>query len=230
MTQRVSDEELMAYADGELTGVRADAIAQACRDDETIARQVERLRRQRSLLRRAFGDEPNAPVSPAIGQLLDAPDRGEPRRAAASRRATAGRSRIGRGPGWPRPAMALAASLALVAVLGAGYGIGRWHGAATTPTPLQVQAQIDAALGEALETRGNGAAFQVDLPAGTSVEVEPRTTFIDGSGRFCRTYDLTLRRGADSVTQAGWACRHESGRWTAETRDPPGALPAASAI
>lgn len=140
---KVADEMLMAFADGELDAANEAAVGRAIAADPLLARKVEEFRRARRLAKEALEPMLAAPIS---------------HRAAAA---------ILRGAPARRPVLrmiggALAASLVVAAGLG-GYLIG---GRGMAPGAIDLLAAgpaltalLDRALtGEAVPTPGQGAA------------------------------------------------------------------------
>jgi anti-sigma factor RsiW len=188
----ISDETLMAYADGELDPASRASVEAAMQEDPEISKRIARHRALRETLRGAFSevlDEPvpdrlieaargrtAAPTS-AVADLSLA-------REAARRKNSAARRR------W-QPA-AMAASL----LLGLGLGFLAWHG----PRPLIQPGSggglvASAALAAALSTQlsDDRAADRVAV-AGLS--------FRNKTGAYCRTFSLT-----GNAATSGLACR-----------------------
>jgi hypothetical protein len=194
----ISDESLMAYADGELDEATKAAIEAAMREDPEIRKRLARHRALRAAMQGAFSTVLDEPVP----ERLIAAARG---RAAtvtpqsnvvdlATARSGAGKS--GRGvPRWQPVAMA--ASL----LLGVALGYLGWHGSNTlVKTSSGGGLVANAALAEALST-------QLSSDRSTGLAAITGLSFRDKSGDYCRTFALT---GAEA--SSGLACR-EGDSW-----------------
>lgn len=211
----ITDEMLMAYADGELAAAEADEVAAATAADPDLAGRLARFVGTRAALTdlAAVPPEPLSPgLSARVGAALAA-SRGEatvvPFPAPASRR-----------PTW-QP-QALAAGLVLAVGLAGGYLLGPRGG---PPPGLRVasleQPQIEAALSEL------PAGARANLPGG---EIALIASFRNADGEICREFEFD---GADRDTIVAVAC-HSDGRWqtrfavVAGGADPSGYAPASS--
>jgi hypothetical protein len=197
----ISNETLMAYADGELDAAARANVEAAMLQDPEIAERVARHRALRETMRGAFSAVLNEPVP---DRLIEAA-RGQsaaPRSAVADlsvARETARRRNSAAPRGW-QPA-AMAASL----LLGLGLGFLAWHG----PRGALIRPGVDgglvagATLAEALSTQlSDDRSAQRVAVTGLS--------FRDKSGNYCRTFSLT---GTDA--SSGLACR-EGADWRIE--------------
>jgi hypothetical protein len=173
----ISDEILMAYADGELDAATRASVEAAMQEDPEIRKRVARHRALRETMRGAFSAVLDEPVP---DRLIEAA-RGQtaaPKKSAAPRR-------------W-QPAT-MAASL----LLGLGLGFLAWHG----PRGALIRPRAggglvaSAALAEALSNQLSDDRSQVNV-AVTGL------SFRDKSGDYCRTFSLT---GSDP--SLGLACR-----------------------
>jgi len=193
----VSDETLMAYADGEVDAATRAIIETAMRDDPEIRRRIEEHRALRETMQGAFSAVLEEPVPQ---RLIDAARGQTAARAgnvvdlAHARRAAAGQV-PGRWRRWQPTAMA--ASL----LVGLALGYVGWHSAkplVTTSSSGELVA--GAGLAEALshqlsEDRSPGLAAITGL------------SFRAKTGNYCRTFSLT-----GSHASSGLAC-HESDGW-----------------
>jgi hypothetical protein len=218
----VSDETLMAYADGEVDEATCAIIEAAMRENPEVRRRIAEHRALREAMQGAFSavlDEPvpQRLIDAARGQTA-APAGGHVVDLAGARRAAAGQA-PGRWRNW-QPA-AMAASV----LVGVALGYVGWHSAkplVTTGSSGELVA--GAGLAEALsnqlsEDRSPG------LAAFTGLSFRAKT------GDYCRTFSLT-----GSHAGSGLAC-HEGVGWTIKVlaQSPPAASnssnfrPAASA-
>jgi hypothetical protein len=191
----ISEETLMAYADGELDAATRASVEAAMQEDPEIGKRIARHRALRDTLRGAFSAVLDEPVP---DRLLEAA-RGQtaaPQRAVAdlSLAREAARQKKSAAPGRWQPA-ALAASL----LLGLGLGFLAWHGPRALIQPGAGGGLIaGAALAEALSTQ-----LSDDRSAERVAATE--LSFRNKTGAYCRTFALT-----GTVATSGLACREGS--------------------
>jgi anti-sigma factor RsiW len=194
----ISDESLMAYADGELDQATRATIEAAMREDPEIRKRIARHRALRTAMQGALSTVLDDPVP----ERLIAAARGRAATATpqsnvvdlAAARSEAGKSARGV---WPRQPVAMAASL----LLGVALGYLGWHGSnSLVKTSSSGGLVASAALAEALATQ-----LSADRSAGLAATTG--LSFRDKSGDYCRTFTLT---GAEA--SSGLACR-EGDAW-----------------
>ena len=188
----VTDEELMAYVDGELDTSRRETLRQAIADSADLSRRVAEQQALHDRLHRAFDPVLKEPLPSQLVELAA--------RARVSDSGRAARRRWSRSPwqtGW-----ALAAGIALGIVVG--------------PTVLQLASEpadvvargvgltADGALADALSRR-----LASEQSASDSILLG--ISFRSKTGEYCRTF--ISRRG--DGTLAGLACRQDPG-WRIE--------------
>jgi hypothetical protein len=193
----ISDETLMAYADGELDAAARAAVESAMREDPQIERRIAAHRTLRRKVQAAYSAE----LSEGIPERLLSAARGaagtqgsnvvnlKAARAAMER----SKSRARPPPAQWRTAGTIAASL----IAGVGLGFFMWG---HTESPLMRNA------GGALVARGQLAkALSNQLAAGQSrgSPVQIGVSFRAKSGDYCRTFALS-----GAVSPSGLACRH----------------------
>lgn len=177
----ISDEMLMAYADGELEGAERDAVEAALAQDEAARARLDAHQRLKTKLSAAFDGALTEPVPARLAQ-------------AASPPASAAIINLSnRRPRWSaREWGAMAASIAAGLVLGVGL-MGR-------PAPLIA---TDAG---ALVARGALAhALDTQLAADATGAVRIGLSFRSNTGGFCRSFDLI------EANTSGLACRDGDG-------------------
>jgi hypothetical protein len=184
----LTDETLMAYADGEVDAETRAVIESAMREDSEVRSRVERHRALREAVHGAFS------------AVLDEPAPDRLIAAARGQRAGAGllRARV-RSPLGSRRWQPAAMAASLLIGLGLGY-IG-WHNANTLVKSDSSGGLIaGAGLAEALSNQlaADRAAASVAMTG---------ISFRNKTGDYCRTFSLT---GADP--SSGLACR-EGGSW-----------------
>jgi hypothetical protein len=207
----ISEETLMAYADGELDAATRSSIEAAMREDPEISNRVARHRALRDTMQGAFSAVLDEPVPDRL--LAAARGQTVARTSAvvdlSVARETAQR-KISAANGRRWQPVAMAASL----LLGLGLGFLAWHGPRALVAPGSGGGLVaSSALAEALSTQlsDDRAANRVAV-AGLS--------FRNKSGDYCRTFVL---RGNDA--SSGLAC-HQGTDWRIEAlaQSPPGAV------
>jgi len=199
-TPAITDEQLMAYADGELDAPMREVVEAALAADPDLVARLAEHEALRASVRRAFASELDEPVPARLREAL----KPEPRAPApvvslaSHRQAAAARSReAANEPGWSAWTRwgAWAASVAAAVFIGHAYWPG---GGASSPEGFALQGDGRLlARGEvetALNTQTAGAK-----PLGASVAVP--LSFVDRSGRYCRSFT--------TAAHAGLACREE---------------------
>ncbi|HEX9933411.1 MAG TPA: hypothetical protein VGB08_11265, partial [Allosphingosinicella sp.] len=177
---RIGDETLNAYADGELSGLRRDEVERALAEDPELRTRLALQQRLRARVAAHYGpvaeeevpERLSALVAPAAGHVVDLA-------AARARR-----------PVW-RALAALAAALLLG--LFAGSMLPRGD---TGPVTVAGGALIARGeLAEALERR-------LASDRGTSLRIG--VSFAAADGRFCRIFDAEALSGLACRGQEGW--------------------------
>jgi hypothetical protein len=217
----VSDEVLMAYADGVLDPAERDAVEAVLQRHPECRQKVEKFRATlsplQSLFREAVGVEPLQPLIERI-RRADLASSQAPARSAEVRQLPQARpQRQARHPWHQHFPMAIAASLALL--IGASLGsllqpkaaspvptasfIGVSDGRLTAQGPLQ----------DLLEHTARGIPVRTELAAGDSWELEAAFTFRSIGQQPCRRYEL---RSMAQGHFAGFACRDGDGQWTVQ--------------
>jgi hypothetical protein len=195
----VSDETLMAYADGEVDEATRAIIEAAMRENPEVRRRIAEHRAMREAMQGAFSavlDEPvpQRLIDAARGQTA-APSGGHIVDLASARRAAAGQA-PGRLRSW-QPA-AMAASV----LVGVALGYVGWHSARPLVTT--------GSSGELLAGAGLAEALSTQLSEDRSPGLAAITglSFRAKTGDYCRTFSLT-----GSHASSGLAC-HEGVGWT----------------
>jgi hypothetical protein len=190
----ISDETLMAFADGEVDPATRAIVEAAMRDDPEVRRRVAHHQALREVVKGAFA----AVIDEPVPQRLIAAARGAPPGnvvdLAGARNAAAVKA-PGRGLRW-QPA-AMAASL----LLGLALGYLGWHGSNTLVTvSANGELVAGAGLAEALSSQ-----LSADHPPGAAATTG--LSFRTKTGDYCRTFALTATHA-----NSGLACR-EGGSW-----------------
>ncbi|MDE2347555.1 MAG: hypothetical protein KGL92_03535 [Gammaproteobacteria bacterium] len=186
----ISDEMLMAFADGELDAAAAAAVEAALHADPRLAGRVAEHQALRARVQAAFSEELEEPVP---RRLIDTATRAVPATVDAPKILPIDAARMRRERSrWRVPLpLAMAASLAF----GLTIGFLAWH----SPVPLlgenaQGALVADGGLARALSDQlaGPGGAGGVDIGL----------SFLSKSGGYCRTFQI-----AKALAPAGLACR-----------------------
>lgn len=185
MTQKVTDEMLMAFVDGETDEPTAAMIARALAADAGLAARAETFRASRGLLREAFGDTRREPVPEALVEAVARADRKGEVVAFPPRRML-------------RLALPLAASLAVGFGL-AGYLLGQAGTGAS-------DSMGRAAIAEALAGTKAGESSPVTI-SGEEAQLRTLATYrIEGG--LCRSFDMSgagiALSGVGCDRGAGW--------------------------
>lgn len=201
-----TDEELMAYADGELPEERATALDMALATQVELADRLAVFIDTKSVAQEAWAPDLNDPVPEHLVQRVRD-------LAAADRQArNASDQTVVAFPPPPRPQtqaqtpvwkLSLAASLALAVGLGAGFmlspQIGDGFGG------IEIAALTDARIIAALDTVPSGEDAVLDNGA----RIAPIATFFDGTQTLCREFEFDR---ADGMTIVSVACQR-GGQW-----------------
>lgn len=194
----LTDETLMAYADGEVDAETRAAIDSAIREDPELRSRVERHRALRGAMQGAFSSVLEEPVP----ERLIAAARG-PRAAAAENVVGFSRARnAARAARHPLDARrwqpaAMAASL----LIGLGLGYTAWHNS----NALLKSSPSDGLIAGAALTDALSRQLSADRPAGSVAATG--ISFRDKAGNYCRTFSLTVANRS-----SGLACR-EGDSW-----------------
>jgi hypothetical protein len=193
----ISDETLMAYADGELDAAARAAVESAMREDPQIEKRVAAHRTLRRKVQAAYSTE----LSEGIPERLLTAARGatatqgskvvnlQDARAAMERHKSHARP-------LPTP-WRTAGTIAASVIAGVGLGFFMWG---RTESPLMRSA------GGALVARGQLAealSNQLAADQSRSSAVQIGISFRAKSGDYCRTFALS-----GAVSPSGLACRH----------------------
>lgn len=189
VTPYPSDEELVAYADGELDLPRTRSIAAAIADDPLLAARVEGLRATRARLKEAFAGIANEPVPSSLTRFVMSG--GAADAISIEPRAT---------PRRPARSLPMAAALAGVLV----GATATWVALRPATSPPVTAASLASALEVPLGTWTDGSSGSF-AAAGT---VALRQTVRTRAG-LCRSFTVTE---SPALSYDGVACRVE-GAW-----------------
>jgi hypothetical protein len=197
----LSDEILMAFADGELEEPTAAAVATAMADDATVAKRIMDFQQSRRLSRSAFSMALTPDVTPelraaVLAQVKSYEAAGESKAPSDIKPLQNEWFRRKR----PFMQMALAASVAAIA-LALGYFMG-WQG---RPGPDGLIAQLESPLIRH-ELNSSASGKDVELPFGRMRVI---STYRLPNGSLCREFRL------QSSTESAEAVACRNGEWNA---------------
>ncbi|MFC4173747.1 anti-sigma factor family protein [Microvirga sp. GCM10011540] len=197
----LSDEILMAFADGELDPPMAAAVEQAMLTDPTVTKRVADFLRSRSLTRSALLREEALEVPAELQAAVEARIKEyETREAGPGALETSKGASAAPGRRWRLGGLALAAGLAALAVAGAGYLAGRQD---APPPAGGLMAQLESpSVRDALSRTPSGQ--EAEVAAG---RVRIISTYRLADGSVCREFRLHSTLGtADALAcrGAGW--------------------------
>jgi hypothetical protein len=192
----ISDEILMAYADGELDAAAREAVESAMREDPQIAARIAQHRALRLQVQAAYAAELSEEVPQRL--LTAAQGAADTERTSVNLR-DAARATYDRGVARRRRRRT-AGTLAASVLVGVGVGFLIW-GRAGSPF-------VRGAGGELLARGQLARALSSQLVAEQSSRsgVLIGLSFLAKSGDYCRTFTL-----AAAAPQSGLACRHGTG-------------------
>lgn len=241
----ISDETLMAYADGELDAAgRIEVEAYLARDPASAGRLAAFTATGRTL-GDMFGQPMREPVPQRLLDAVKGPARQSAHDLTTPATAptaiiipfeSARRSRPLAAPSWTQtwsqPGALAAASIAVIAAGLGTYWIldqaksdfGQSYGVAIAKDGAKI---AGTALATALDTTPSGSSTMQTID-GTPATIKPVFTFANASQSYCRQYEIST----SAATQlAGVACRDARGQWKVEVQVAlDGSLPAAGKI
>jgi anti-sigma factor RsiW len=204
----LTDEMLMAYADGELDAAARAEVERALEADPRASRRLQIFAATGAPLAKLFDAPMREPVPPRLLALLgaEAPSPRPGWRLLPTTLVAAARDMFFGGPRW---ASALAWSVPVLLIAGGLYWSLQRPAGETDPLVAMRQGQMFAQkpLAEALETAPSGSP--VALGGALSGTMEAVLSFKSIGREFCRQYEVTTPAGA----HAGIACRKADGRW-----------------
>jgi anti-sigma factor RsiW len=221
----ISDEKLMAYADGELSDDERRQVSAAIRRDPELAARVQAFVVTGMALARVYDSVLDAPIPQ---RLLMEISRARPgiapkRRTAPLLRLTPGVAAVRRflathfAPVWT---MSAVPALSVALLVGAVFGFVA-HRALLPAAPKQdsivtlrdTRLVASGKLHAALETAASGTVVLVSSKGERAVTFTPLLTFRSHTQEWCRNYELTQGPNHRFV---GVACRNSDGDWRVE--------------
>ena len=223
----ITDEMLMAFADGQLAAADRRKVADYIATRPEARARVEMFKNTSAELSTLFNVALVEPVPPkllaAINNASSPMTNARPRLAPHTSSAPRSKSLVSSiyeaiFPAWPTPAMsgALAATLVIGAVIGS-----QWH--PSQPSDIRWQAMVALNEGRIL-AKDNFRDGLEKAPLGSRIALNdaadkftftPVMTFERKDGGFCRQYKLENNSGG---LMAGVGCRNSAGDWTIEVQ------------
>jgi hypothetical protein len=193
----ISDETLMAYADGELDAAQKAAVETAMREDPQIEKRLAQHRALRQRVHAAYSAELSEPVPERLLTAARGAARTQGSKVVSLEEARAAMKRNVSHARPARPQWRTAGTIAASVVVGVSLGFIMWG---RTESPLMRSA------GGALVARGQLARALSDQLAAEQTRtsaVQIGLSFLAKSGDYCRTFALS-----GAVSPSGLACRH----------------------
>jgi hypothetical protein len=206
----ISEEMLMAYADGELDGPQQAAVESAMRENADLVRRIAQHRALREQVRKAYSRELLAAVPQRLLDTVVAASEGRSSdviNLQNARRKSAREAQARSTSATWRPWLSMAASV----LIGVGVGYVLWQ---QSPTPFMRRAD------GGFVARGqlaNALSHQLVLDQKPGSAVTIGLSFVAKTGEYCRTFAL-----AGSVSASGLACREGADWWLRALDQAPG--------
>src|SRR5882724_11026685 len=193
----ISDETLMAYADGELDAAARAAVESAMRQDPQIEKRVAAHRSLRRKVQAAYSAELSEGVPERLLRAARAGSSTQASNVVNLEDARAAMARAASRAPPMRPQWRTAGTIAASLIAGVGLGFIMWG---------QTTAPLTRSAGGALVAHGQLAqalSNQLGAEQSRSSAVQIGVSFRAKSGDYCRTFALS-----GAVSPSGLACRH----------------------
>jgi hypothetical protein len=208
----LSDETLMAYADGQLAPVEMARIERLVASDPELRARLEVFRTTGHDLAALFDDHLNAPLPPRLKRFTLAPQ------ADLSKVFDLGAKRKGRIlPGVGDLRLAAASAAFLAAGIGIGWLMGGSPNRGSADLCKLVKLTNDRIIALhplqlALDSLPSGREAAIPISEGRTSKMAVQLSFMDHSQNYCRRYEIGLASGQH---YGGIAC-HLDGEWKIE--------------
>ncbi len=222
----ISNEMLMAYADGQLDRDESARIEATLASEPAVRARFEVFAATGTCLAGHFRKPMDEPVPRHFIDLIEryGHSTGTTKRPMAKLHVTlADKVRLAMASLLPRPSMALAYSMVLLVGAGVGWALqstgSRSPGAELAQNTVVSNGVILAqgALRRALESAGSGTPVVSNGTGEAAATIRTRLTFKSQSQGFCRQYELKVQ---DGTHYAGIGCRDEGGNWRVQMHTP----------
>lgn len=206
MTDDFTDEELMAYADGELAPDRGSSLAAALPARPDLAERIALFARTRSVAAESVRSRLSEPVPPKLKASVE-----EMIKRASEKPSSATVTPLRRRHAAPRSslfanwAMPIAASFLALATGVLGYWLA--SGGAPSPAYYQIAGSADPELSRILAKLPSGEKAKLEA---TGAEVAMVASFHRGDQALCREFTIVHAETGDHLAVA---CR-SAGKWT----------------
>jgi anti-sigma factor RsiW len=209
----LSDETLMAYADGQLDAAERARVQKLIAADSEANARLEVFQATGQDLASVFNEHMKSPLPEKLARLAlyAQPLPVETKRSSLGGFADALRNLV-------RPAHTFGLAAASAAILFAGIGVG-WllHGAGEGGSPMSELVQVESdgrtvargPLNVALNSLPSGRETLVPFAAGKVLRMAVKLSFRNHAQDYCRQYEAGL---AGSENYGGIAC-HSNGQW-----------------
>ena len=197
----VTDEQLMAYVDGELDEADVRKVESALARDPSLQRRAALFSSSTNILTGAFDGELERPVPKKFEELLGSPSLWTRLRSTAAKF-------LGAHEKSGSPAL----SMALLLFLGVTLSVLL----IANPTPQSnpvVSLTTNATWHAGFETTPSGTSFTFLTNDDVTLNITPSGTFLDVNEQFCRSFAVTTHNN-NSVR--GLACRVGDNEWSNE--------------
>ena len=199
-TSHLSDESLMAFADGELAPDARDAAERQMKQDKDLAERADQFVESRVRAKRALAPLLGEPVPAALTARVHAmlEDQVDAPQTSGANVVRFDKAKRPRAPlAVARWAMPAAASVALFVGAAAGYIAGTWQ-IDEAPSGVRVAELNQAGLAEALYQVGAGEETAI----GNGERFRVIATFKDAGDTLCREFEVEQSGGAIVVAVA----------------------------
>jgi hypothetical protein len=215
--KRISDEQLMAYTDGELGELDAKRVEKAISGNNDMAAKLEGHRQLKAALDNAFSEIDDAPLPEGIADLLETAKTVDPIGTARAKRA------------WLKPVIgSVPAQIAAVFLVAVGLV---WQFPQLTNGGSGSRELASANSGIGTDGVSDVLAAALDaLPRGSEMRgsdgIVIGASYMNGKSELCRTFE---KGAGQKGAQTGLACRNEGDHWSlialVPSLDPKAAIP-----
>lgn len=207
MDKPLTDDLLIAYADGQLDPDTQQQVAQQLRDNPQAQATVQRLQEADTLLSDTLGPCEDEPVPEWLSQAVAAiQPSAQPQPEPAPTIKTI--------PGQAASNTPWFQAVAAVLLLSVGLG-GGWLSHDLMQGSEVATVQPESLRHQALETLASGQSLDTTV-AGIQHQVLPLLSFHDPQGRICREFEHRRQGDQGFSEHLGVACRDGAGSWHTE--------------
>jgi hypothetical protein len=201
--EKLSDETIMAYVDGELDTEQSTLVREALQSDPVLMEKADLFRETTSMLDGIYDAPLHEEVPECLTDSINAHQLGFSHRI---------RKFFHDCLQFPAMQPAFASAIVAGIIIGAGFLYKTWNPLAPVPTTDTLVSSEEFSY--ALEKTPGGQSSEIKKYGAT---VTPVITFRDKEHRFCRQYEVITESGTTQVFQQGIACRDLKGAWETVT-------------